>query len=228
ALHCLWHRADRRQEILPRVWSARGAHLPRLRRHGVARLPLLPGLRARDRLRRRARRAAPGGRRPPGAALASHPGGARRQAPQRAIRAALAIVGALGSLNERLRGRGLELQARIGINTGPVVVGTVGNDLKMDYTAIGDTTNLASRLESLAAPGTILVSEATYRLVRDFFQVRPAGPLAVKGKSEPVTAYEIRGERAAGTPMPLAAEGGPAPLVGRAEEVAQLQAGVRR
>src|SRR2546422_10180814 len=73
---------------------------------------------------------------------------AHEDAPQRAIRAALAIEGALGSLNELLRGRGLELRARIGINTGPVVVGTVGNDLKMDYTAIGRTTHLASRLPS--------------------------------------------------------------------------------
>src|SRR5205809_1577480 len=153
---------------------------------------------------------------------------AHEDAPQRAIRAALAIVGALGSLNERLRGRGLELQARIGINTGPVVVGTVGNDLKMDYTAIGDTTNLASRLESLAAPGTILVSEATYRLVRGFFQVRPTGPLAVKGKSEPVAAYEIRGESAAATPMAVAAERGLTPLVGGDGELAQLEASFQR
>ena len=153
---------------------------------------------------------------------------AHEDAPQRAIRAALAIEGALGSLNERLRGRGLELRARIGINTGPVVVGTVGNDLKMDYTAIGDTTNLASRLESLAAPGTILVSEPTYRLVRGFFQVRPTGPLAVKGKSEPVAAYEILGESTAATPMAVAAERGLTPLVGRDEELAQLKASFQR
>ena len=153
---------------------------------------------------------------------------AHEDAPQRALRAALAIDEALGRLNERLRGRGLELRARIGIHTGPVVVGTVGNDLKMDYTAIGDTTNLAARLESLAAPGTILASEATYRLVRGFFQVRPTGPLVVKGKSEPVAAYEILGESAAATPMAIAAERGLTPLVGRDEELAQLQACFRR
>src|SRR2546427_11890277 len=140
---------------------------------------------------------------------------AHEDAPQRAIRAALAIDEALGRLNERLRGRGLELHARIGIHTGPVVVGTVGNDLKMDYTAIGDTTNLAARLESLAAPGTILVSEATYRLVRGFFPGRPTRALAVPGKSEPVAAHEIRGESAAATPMAIAAGRGRTPPVGR-------------
>ena len=76
---------------------------------------------------------------------------AHEDAPQRAVRAALAIRDALAALQRRLLAeRGLALQARIGIHTGPVVVGTVGNDLKMDYTAIGDTTNLAARLESLA------------------------------------------------------------------------------
>jgi class 3 adenylate cyclase/tetratricopeptide (TPR) repeat protein/ABC-type lipoprotein export system ATPase subunit len=154
---------------------------------------------------------------------------AHEDAPQRAIRAALAINDALARLNERLRAeRGLDLHARIGIHTGPVVVGTVGNDLKMDYTAIGDTTNLASRLEALAAPGTILVSEPTYRLVRGFFRVRAAGPFTVKGKTDPVPAYEVLGETAAATRMTIAAERGLTPLVGRDEELAQLDACFRR
>src|SRR5262249_49332537 len=110
-----------------------------------------------------------------------------------------------------------------GINTGPVVVGTVGNDLKMDYTAIGDTTNLASRLESLAQARTILVSEATNRLVRGFFEVHEDGPFTVKGKSEPVTAFEVLGLSAATTPMAIAAERGLTPFVGRQQELAQLQ-----
>ena len=87
------------------------------------------------------------------------------------------------------------LRARIGINTGPVVVGTVGNDLKMDYTAIGDTTNLAARLESLAQPGTILISEATARLVRGFFRLRDGR--SVDGEGQERAGGGVRGARRA-------------------------------
>jgi class 3 adenylate cyclase/tetratricopeptide (TPR) repeat protein len=153
---------------------------------------------------------------------------AHEDAPQRAVLAALAIQEALGRFDPPvLAARGLALEARIGIHTGPVVVGTVGSDLKMDYTAIGDTTNLAARLESLAAPGTILLSEAAHRLVRGLFQVRPAGPFEVKGKRDPVAAYEVIGPNEA-TPMAVAAERGLTPFVGRREELAQLESGWRR
>jgi class 3 adenylate cyclase len=148
---------------------------------------------------------------------------AHEDAPRRAIGCALAINEAIAGLGARLeRERGLQLRARIGVHTGPVVVGTVGNDLKMDYTAVGDTTNLAARLQTLAAPGTILLSEATQRLVRGFFELRPTGPLEVRGKSQPVEAYEVLGEASAATPMEIAAERGLTPFVGRDEELAQL------
>jgi class 3 adenylate cyclase/tetratricopeptide (TPR) repeat protein len=154
---------------------------------------------------------------------------AHEDAPQRAVRAALAIRSALARLNEQLRPRrGIELQARFGINTGPVVVGAVGNDLKLDYTAIGDTTNLASRLQSLGEPGMILVSETTYRRVRGFFQVQPAGVFEVKGKAEPVAAYRVLREADATTPMAIAAARGLTPLVGRDAELAQLHACYQR
>jgi len=150
-------------------------------------------------------------------------------APQRAVWSALAIRDALAHFNRQLEAeRGLSLPARIGVHTGPVVVGTVGNDLKMDYTAIGDTTNLASRLESLAQPGSILVSEATARLVRGFFHLREVGPLTVKGKSDPVPAFEVLAARDQASPMAVAAERGLTPLVGRSEELAQLEACYRR
>ncbi|HSV07140.1 MAG TPA: adenylate/guanylate cyclase domain-containing protein [Candidatus Binatus sp.] len=154
---------------------------------------------------------------------------AHEDAPQRAIWAALGIVEALARFNQQLRAeRGFALEARIGINTGPVVVGTVGNDLKMDYTAIGDTTNLAARLEALAEPGTILISETTARLVRGFFRLQTLGPLTVKGKREPVTAHAVLGASDAVSPMAVAAERGLTPLVGRDEELAQLDGGYRR
>ena len=149
---------------------------------------------------------------------------AREDAPARAVWAGLAILQALGRLNARLRASGRpELHARIGIHTGPVVVGTVGNDQKMDYTAIGDTTNLASRLESLAEPGSILVSDETHAMVRGFFEMKPVGPFTVKGKSAPVVAYEVIRRRDAVTPIAIAAERGLTPLIGREEELAHLE-----
>ena len=154
---------------------------------------------------------------------------AHEDAPQRAVRAALQIQRALAQFNEQLLAeRGLELRARIGINTGPVVVGNVGNDLKMDYTAIGDTTNLAARLESLADPGSVLMSESTSRLVRGLFRVRPLGPLAIKGKSAPVAVFEVLAANDASNPMALAAERGLTPYVGRDSELAQLEACFQR
>ncbi|MFN8640563.1 MAG: adenylate/guanylate cyclase domain-containing protein [Candidatus Binatia bacterium] len=154
---------------------------------------------------------------------------AHEDAPQRAVLAALAIRDALAHFNAQLqRERGVALPARIGLNTGPVVVGTVGNDLKMDYTAIGDTTNLAARLEQLAQPGTILISEATARLVRGRARLREVGPLAVKGKAEPVPAYEVLEAREQASPMSMAAERGLTPFVGRDEELAQLDGCFRR
>jgi class 3 adenylate cyclase len=149
---------------------------------------------------------------------------AHENAPQRAVHAALAIRDALDAFNrKRAAPEERELHVRIGINTGPVVVGTVGNDFKMDYTAIGDTTNLAARFQSLAEPGMILVSEPTHRLVRGFFQARGAGPFEIKGRREPVAAYEVLGLSDAVTPMAVAEARGLTPLVGRRAELDQLR-----
>ncbi len=153
---------------------------------------------------------------------------AHEDAPHRAVRAALAIRDALAVFNATPAARGLELQVRIGIHTGPVIVGTVGNDLKMDYTAIGDTTNLAARLQAAARPGAILVSHATQRLVRDAFVAEVAGPFEVKGKREPVVAYEIRGATTATSPMALAEARGMTPFVGRTAELSQLTSSFER
>ena len=150
---------------------------------------------------------------------------AHEDAPYRAIYAALAIRDALAVLNGRVRAGGsIDLQVRIGVHTGPVVVGTVGSDLKMDYTAIGDTTNLAQRLQSVADPGMVLISDATHRLVRGFFEVRPARRFEVKGKRDPVVAHEVRGLSETTTAIAVAEARGLTPLVGRSEELAQLTA----
>jgi class 3 adenylate cyclase len=148
---------------------------------------------------------------------------AHEDAPERAVLAALAIQRELAALSERLLADGgVALHARIGIHTGVVVAGTVGNELKMDYTATGDTTNLAARLQSLAKPGTILVSDATHALLRGRFKTRAVGPFDVKGKAEPVTAHEIEGpaERVFG--FTTAERGELTPLVGRDAELGQV------
>jgi tetratricopeptide (TPR) repeat protein len=80
---------------------------------------------------------------------------------------------------------------RIGLNSGPVIVGSIGDDLRMDYTAVGDTSNLASRIENMANPGTSLVSSHTYRLARDYFEFEALGKMEVKGKKEPQEIFEL-------------------------------------
>jgi class 3 adenylate cyclase len=146
---------------------------------------------------------------------------AHEDAPERAVRAALAIQSALDELSTRLIEEGaVALHARIGIHTGIVVAGTVGNDFKMDYTAIGDTTNLAARLQALAEPGTIVISDATYALLRGAFRTAPLGPFEVKGKSEPVTAHQVLGVAERVT----AFAGELTPYVGRDAELSQLEA----
>ena len=148
---------------------------------------------------------------------------AHEDAPERACQSALAIRDGVAELATALAAEGRPpLRVRIGINTGPVIVGTVGNDLKMDYTAIGDTTNLAARLQSLARPEAILISETTHRLVRRRFAFRPVGELAIRGKSAPVSAYEVLGELAAGSLSPRR-EAVLSAFVGRREELRRLE-----
>ena len=84
---------------------------------------------------------------------------------------------------------GVELSVRMGLNTGPVVVGSIGDNLRMDYTAVGDTTNLAARLQQSAEPGAILISDAVARLVRGYVTLAAMPPLTLKGKNEPVVAH---------------------------------------
>ena len=148
---------------------------------------------------------------------------AREHAPERAVRAALDMQTALARYREELhRADGIDFQMRIGVHTGPVVVGSVGDDADGDYTALGDTTNLAARLQGAAAPGTVLVSEATARLVSGRFAMRPVGPLALKGRSNPIAAFEVSRVLPRAPLLPVSAAG-LTPLVGRDAEIAALE-----
>ena len=142
---------------------------------------------------------------------------------QRAVHAALGIRQALeGYQAELQRRQGISFQVRQGLNTGLVVVGSIGNDLRMDYTAVGDTTNVAARLQAAADPGRILIAEATYRLVAGYFHTRSLGELALKGKAEPVGAWEVISARIARTRLEVEAERGLTPFVGRERELQLL------
>src|SRR5438046_4421261 len=90
---------------------------------------------------------------------------------------------------------GEDLAVRLGLNTGLVVVGSIGDNLRMDYTAVGDTTNLAARLQQNATPGGILVSQTTSRLVQEQVYLEALAPLQVKGMAIPVVAYKLLGYR---------------------------------
>ncbi len=137
----------------------------------------------------------------------------------RAIAAALAIQKSLaGYAADLRRERGLEFGLRVGLNTGPVVVGKIGDDLRMDYTAQGETVNLAARLQQAGQPGGVLVSEATHRLASRDFVTEDRGELTVKGIDRPVRAFAVTGARAQRTRFDSAVERGLSPLVGREGE----------
>src|SRR5262245_15216267 len=146
---------------------------------------------------------------------------AHEDAPERAVRAALEMQAAVRQFAATLEQRGIDFQVRIGIKTGPVVVGAIGDDLHMDYTAIGDTTNLSARLQTAAHPGTVLVSEKTAKLIAARFVLQPVGALTLKGKSEPVAAYEVV-RALPRTPLVAASSEGLTPLIGRGGELATL------
>jgi hypothetical protein len=139
---------------------------------------------------------------------------------QRACHSALAIQTAMGDYTEKLKkDYGIDFQLRIGLNSGPVVVGKIGDDLRMDYTAIGDTTNLASRMQSLAQPGTILISQETHHLVEAFFQFQPLGKVEIKGKEEPQEAYQLLRPSEVETRIAASVSRGLTRFIGREKEI---------
>ena len=153
---------------------------------------------------------------------------AHEDAPQRALYAALAIRGRLKGYSEKLKKQGIDFNMRIGLNTGLVVVGRIGDDLTMEYTAMGDTVNLASRMESTAQSGTIQVAENTYRLTEGYFDFKPLGELEVKGKKEPVKAYQLIGLGRVRTKLGVSEMRGLTPFVGRERELELLLDGFER
>ena len=144
---------------------------------------------------------------------------------ERAVRAALEIREAATAYGDRVRSRhGVEFQVRVGINTGLVVAGRVGSDLGEEFTTTGEAPNVAARLQAAATPGTVLVSASTHRLTGHAFDFQPRGPLAVKGKSAPVEAFEVVAAKASpGSGRGLEAHGIASPLVGRDAELALLR-----
>src|SRR5215813_7786624 len=139
---------------------------------------------------------------------------------QRALSAALAIQDGLKPVAEDVkRAHGVEFRMRMGINTGPVVVGAIGHDLRMDYTAVGDTTNLAARLLAIAKPGQIVTSRRTQHLRERLFSFEDLGDFQVKGKTEPVRAYAVTGELDSRTRLEVSLDRGLTPLVGRTREL---------
>jgi class 3 adenylate cyclase/tetratricopeptide (TPR) repeat protein len=155
---------------------------------------------------------------------------ALEDAPQRAIRSALAIHREITGFSDRIKqGKGIPpLKMRIGIHTGPVVVGTLGNDLRVEFKAVGDTVNLASRMEGLAEPGTTYVTEDTFKLTEGFFRFESLGRKAVKGKEEPVKVYQVIAASTRRTRFDVSAERGLTPFVGRERELELLLDGFER
>ena len=148
---------------------------------------------------------------------------------QRACYAALHLCDRLRDYTEELkRERGLVFSVRMALNSGDVVVGKIGDDLRMDYTAQGHAVGLAQRLEQLAEPGKVLLTEDTGRLVRGYFAVRDLGAARVKGHAEPIRILELVGVGAMRTRLDVSRARGFSKFVGRATEMAVLESALER
>jgi len=143
-------------------------------------------------------------------------------APQRAIRSAMAIHREMVMFSEKIKEERKDnpaIKMRAGIHTGPVVVGTLGNDLRVEFKAVGETVNLASRMEGLAEPGATYVTEDTFKLIEGFFRFEALGEKEVKGRKEPIGVYRVIGPSTRKTRFDVSAERGLTPLVGRGREL---------
>jgi class 3 adenylate cyclase/tetratricopeptide (TPR) repeat protein len=150
---------------------------------------------------------------------------ALEDAPQRAIRSAMAIHREMTRFNEKTRRQEREfppIRLRIGIHTGSVVVGTLGNDLRVEFKAVGDTVNLAARIEQMAEPGTTYVSDETFNLAEGLFRFESLGKRIVKGKEEPLQLYRVISPTSRKSRFEVSAEQGLSPFVGRERDLGLL------
>jgi class 3 adenylate cyclase len=153
---------------------------------------------------------------------------------QRAVRAGLGMIDAMGQLNTRLgqeglrpaptqsRQRGVHLAMRLGIHTGLVVVGEVGGGTRQEQLALGETPNLAARLQGIAAPNTLVISATTFQLLGGFFACQPLGTPLLKGQAQPLAVYRVLYESMARSRLEAAGSTGWTPLVGREQEIGLL------
>src|SRR5262249_32179921 len=142
----------------------------------------------------------------------------------RACYAALDMQGAIRRYADEVRRAfGIRAEIRVGLHSGYVVVRAIGSDLRMDYTAVGQTTHLAARMEQLASAGTTLLTADTLRLAEGYVEVRGLGPLPVKGLETPVEVYEMRGAGPLRSRLYAAAARGLTRYIGRDAELEQLR-----
>ena len=143
-------------------------------------------------------------------------------------RAALAALDIQKELEKLVERTGRSIQVRMGLNTGLVVIGAIGDNLRMDYTAVGNTTNLAARLQQVAEQGQIVVSESTHLTIEGYCHTNFLGDYSIKGIREPVPAWEVLSGRGARTRLEIEAERGLTPFVGRERELMLLQEGYEK
>ena len=145
--------------------------------------------------------------------------------PDRAVRAALDMIAETDEFARQLKQeRGIDFRIRAGINTGPVIVGNVGSDLRYEYTALGDAVNVAARVQSSAQPGTVVITDSTQHFISTAFDFEDLGDVELKGKAEPVHLYRVAGVRAdPGRRRGLESVGLSSPMVGRAAELGTLR-----
>src|SRR5262245_1968130 len=142
---------------------------------------------------------------------------------QRAIRAGLGILAAIRDLSQELQqAKGIPLALRMGIHTGLVVIGEMGGGGRQEQLALGEVPNVASRIQGLAEPNTVAISEATYRLIRGYFECQDLGVQTLRGVAQPLHVYQVLGESGVQNRLDIVSTRGLTPLVGRESEVTLL------